>query len=411
MDVNSQIISSKVTALETKEKARLENVPQIHELSQKRLLSLEAQHISSILENCISQVETAAYLPAVLRLNSVSSVVDKELSKALQEHQILDKRLEMLDSLKQESDGEEEGGAGEQRKRARAQLEIGIKKSVRDLLRFVRARPDAMFGLTAERGMEVGEGEYMLIRELEKFHSHMVERLLTSLDKELQLVLHKQVPSSPAHNLEHMVSQEKEVAAHLKEVEAKIYDQDLEIKKLQRFLQEKITQEAGMLPLADQQYQSHIKTSKVKQNSIQQQTELNMKLHNLILENREAERVLQEKVEKVEREIEFLLQNFDDEIEENQADLELSEMDGESVEEELRTLEKPFSVLEVEYNQIQERRQLAEEKRKEKMRELELKTKAALFAQAWWRGYSTRKALKNKGKNKKAKKSKGKKTK
>ena len=37
------------------------------------------------------------------------------------------------------------------------------------------------------------------------------------------------------------------------------------------------------------------------------------------------------------------------------------------------------------------------------------KTKAAIFAQAWWRGYSTRRALKNKDKSKKAKKGKGKK--
>ena len=87
----------------------------------------------------------------------------------------------------------------------------------------------------------------------------------------------------------------------------------------------------------------------------------------------------------------------------------MNEIDDEREEEELRRLEKPFSVLEMECNQIQERRQLAEEKRKKEMRELELKTKAAILAQAWWRGYSTRKALMNKGKNKKAKKGKGKK--
>ncbi len=86
-------------------------------------------------------------------------------------------------------------------------------------------------------------------------------------------------------------------------------------------------------------------------------------------------------------------------------------MDYEREEEELRKLEKPFSVLEVECNQVQERRQLAEEKREKEMRELELKTKAAIFAQAWWRGYSVRKALKNKSKSKKAKKGKGKKAK
>lgn len=86
-------------------------------------------------------------------------------------------------------------------------------------------------------------------------------------------------------------------------------------------------------------------------------------------------------------------------------------MDYEREEEELKNLEKHFSVLELECNQIQERRRLAEEEREKEMRELELKTKAAIFAQAWWRGYSVRKALKNKSKSKKAKKGKGKKTK
>lgn len=66
----------------------------------------------------------------------------------------------------------------------------------------------------------------------------------------------------------------------------------------------------------------------------------------------------------------------------------------EEEEEELRKLEKPLSVLQC--NHIEERRRLAEEKRMEKTRELELKSKAAIFAKAWWRGYSTRKALKNK---------------
>lgn len=78
---------------------------------------------------------------------------------------------------------------------------------------------------------------------------------------------------------------------------------------------------------------------------------------------------------------------------------------------ELKEAEMHISALEAEYNHVQERRRLAEEKREEELRELELKTRAAILAQAWWRGYSTRKTLKNKGKSKKAKKGKGKKTK
>lgn len=95
----------------------------------------------------------------------------------------------------------------------------------------------------------------------------------------------------------------------------------------------------------------------------------------------------------------------------SQADVELNEMEYEREKEELKELETQMLALEVEYTCIQERRRLAEEKRREEVRELELKTKAAILAQAWWRGYSTRKALKKKGKSKKAKKGKGKQTK
>lgn len=87
----------------------------------------------------------------------------------------------------------------------------------------------------------------------------------------------------------------------------------------------------------------------------------------------------------------------------------MNELDYGREAEELRTLEKHFSVLEVEYNQILERRRLEEERRVEELRMLELKTKAAILVQAWWRGYSTLKALQNKGKKGKGKKGKGKK--
>ncbi|XP_078106754.1 dynein regulatory complex protein 10 [Sander vitreus] len=391
-----------------KTKTQSEDALKNKDMSQKKLLSLEAQRISSILENCISQVEFVAALPTVLRFNSVSSVVDKELSRALQDHQILYKSLEGLIGLKQESDEEQEGEFG----KARAQLEKDIKNSVRDLLRLVRAHPDALCGLRTELGMEVGESEYMLIRGLKKFHSHVVEQLLTSLDEELELLLHKQESSSPAQDSEHLVLLEEEVATSMKQIDAMISEKNVEIQNLQSCLNGNIRQDAGVSLLVEKQCQSHIKAAKMKHTSIQREIDrLNSQLNNLILENRQAERVIQTKNEKVEAEIEYLLQTFDDVIGENQADLELNKMDYEMEEEELMKLKTPFSALEVECNQIQEKRRVAEEKRKGDMKELELKTKAAIFAQAWWRGYSTRKALKNKGKSKKAKKGKDKKTK
>uniref|UniRef100_A0A3B4WAN5 Dynein regulatory complex protein 10 n=1 Tax=Seriola lalandi dorsalis TaxID=1841481 RepID=A0A3B4WAN5_SERLL len=368
-------------------KTQSEDALKNRDLSQKKQLSFEAQRISKVLENCISQIEIVAALPAIFHLNSASSVVDEELSRALHRHQLLDERLQTLEGLKQESEGEN----GEARKRARAQLETDIKNSVRDLLRLFRAHPDAIFGLR-QRGMEVGESECKLIRGLKMFHSLMVVKLLTSLEEELQLVLHKPECPSPAHNMERIVLVEEEVATTKKEIDSKVRHHIVWINTL----------EADM---SAKQQQPLIKISKKQASMKQEIDQLNIQLNNLILENRQAER----KYEKVETEIEYLLQKFDNEIEENQADLKLNETDYEREEEELRRLEKPFSVLEEECKQIQEKRRLAEEKRQQEMRELELKTKAAVFAQAWWRGYSTRKALKNKSKSTKAKKGKGKK--
>lgn len=408
-EASSQVLSF---SLQQKAKRQSEDAQKNHELLQKKLLSHEARRISIILEKCISKAEIAATLPALLQLDGVSSILDKELSRALEAHKILHERLETLEGLKQESDGEQEGEIGETKRRARAQLERDVKNSVRDLFRLVRAHPDAFFGLRTELGMKVGESEYTLIRGLKRFHGHIIERLLTSIDEELQLVLAKQVSSSQAHDMEQIVSAEQIVAEAIKRTDAEISERNEEIKKLDTSLQESTAQEAVLSALVEKECQSHLKTSKMKQASIQQEIDqLNIQFNNVLLENRATERAIQEKNEKLETEIEYLLQTFDDEIEEKQADLEISEVDFERDEGELKKLEKLYAVIEVKCNQIQEKRRLAEERRKEEMKELELKTRAAILAQAWWRGYSTRKALKGKTKGKKGKKGKGKKTK
>ncbi|XP_008280248.1 dynein regulatory complex protein 10 [Stegastes partitus] len=350
------------------------------------LLYPEAEHISNVLESCISQAEIAAILSAVLKSNSVSGIEDQELRKALQEHQILEERLE--------------GQAMEASDQAREQLEWNFKKSFRGALRLCQANPGAISGLRAELGIEIEESENILIRELKMFHSNMVKRLLTNLDKE---------PQSP----EEIILLEKRLAEKIKEIDKQVAFKENEIENMQNDLQMcKAVEEEEMSLLTDKQCQPQVKTTSLKQTRLQQEIDqLNDQLYNLMLKRRQAERILQEKNEEVEMKIETLIQSFDAKMEETQANLDVNETGYRKEEEELRKLEKEFSVLEVECNQILERRRQAEEKRREEMKELELKTKAAIFAQAWWRGYSTRKALKNKGKGKKAKKSKGKKSK
>lgn len=88
----------------------------------------------------------------------------------------------------------------------------------------------------------------------------------------------------------------------------------------------------------------------------------------------------------------------------SQAELEVVEKEYDNKQEEMRMLQEHFSLMEVRSNEIQEERRLAEETRKEELWLLELKNNAAVVIQAWWRGYSIHRALKNKGKNMKEKK-------
>uniref|UniRef100_A0A3Q3G576 Dynein regulatory complex protein 10 n=1 Tax=Kryptolebias marmoratus TaxID=37003 RepID=A0A3Q3G576_KRYMA len=233
-------------------------------------------------------------------------------------------------------------------KRKRVQLKENVKNSVRDVLRFFRNHPDVLLGLRVELNVEVGESESMLIRTLQMFHSHVVENLLPGLDEFPREVLQNQPSSSFVQSLGCMMSQEENVNETLKQLEEKLEQLEKEVRH----------QPAG-----------HPRS-----------------LVCCTLSDRAGDLL-------------------------PPTELEVVENKYENEQEEVRKLQGPFSVLEAQCSQIQERRRLAEEKRKEEIRVLELKTKGAVTIQAWWRGYSVRKALKNKSKSKKGKKGKGKKRK
>ena len=72
----------------------------------------------------------------------------------------------------------------------------------------------------------------------------------------------------------------------------------------------------------------------------------------------------------------------------------------------LNELEERFKTLEAEYNQIQEERRIARERREAAERELQISVMAATTIQAFWRSFKVRKALKGKKKKKGGKKGK-----
>ncbi|KAM4616805.1 dynein regulatory complex protein 10 [Polymixia lowei] len=415
-EANPEMLSS---SPQPKAKTLHEEALKILDPSQKKLSSLEMQRISGVVEDCISEVEMVATLPAVLaRLDSLSSRLDKELIGALREHILLGERLERLEGLKLGSGGGQEKETGEARESDRTQLERDIQSSLRDVLRLFRAHPAAIHVLSAEVNMEgiVSKDMQCLIRGLRDLHGVLLERLLTSPSEELERSHYMQeVSTRHGSNMELIASLEKEVASAIKDRDTEISKKNDVIKKLKSSLHqmEKCSEDLvlRMQQDADKQSQSDTKTSEGKQTCMKKEiTQLTIQLNNLILENREAEAALRKKKYKVETEIENWIQKYDADMGEKQAELEETAAAYEEEKLELTELEEAYAVLELEYSQIQEEHWLAEERIKEERRELEYKTGAAVLIQAWWRGYCVRKAMKSKNKkSKKSKKGKGKK--
>ena len=125
------------------------------EVIARACISSEEHTINRILRSLISHVEFIAILPDVLQLNADSDIVDANLSRALQEHQTLEQRLEMLEDHRL-SDGKNES----------TQLEKNIKSSFRNLLRLLKARPLLLTAWKTKLGKEIGMCERALIKEL-----------------------------------------------------------------------------------------------------------------------------------------------------------------------------------------------------------------------------------------------------
>ena len=182
----------------------------------EKMLSIEGKCIAGILTNCNSNIETAAILPTFLCLNNVSSIVDEELRRELQNHQMLEEKLKTLGGLQQESDREQG------RKNETAQVEEGIKNSFRNLLRLFRACSDVVSAWKAELKMEVGMSEK--VRELQESLNLILEKSLSSWDKRQQHPLSKLHLQSTDPEIEDIASL-KDFNAQMKEVDAKVRPQ------------------------------------------------------------------------------------------------------------------------------------------------------------------------------------------
>lgn len=136
--------------------------PQDNEMVERTYISSEKHTINSILRNLVSNVEFIAILPGVLKVNWDTDVMDSEVIRALQEHLMLEQRLEMLEDRNLVSDGKNDN----------THLEKNLKISLKNLLRLVKARPLLLSAWKKTFPKEIGKCERCLIKEI-----HVLEGL------------------------------------------------------------------------------------------------------------------------------------------------------------------------------------------------------------------------------------------
>ncbi|XP_073697350.1 dynein regulatory complex protein 10 [Garra rufa] len=374
--------------------------------SRKTLSSLEAKLIFGVLDECIYQIEIVSLLHTLLNcLEALAPSLEEEVLKALKEHQRLGEKYQALVF----------DGSFDQSEQL-AKSTKAVQDSFHNIMRLLRATPTTRKVLESIEPNTRGETEFQKLKDgLCELREIVLERLLTTSAEEreskeimLEVSLHLSANQELIDSLE-------------KEVDMAIKDKDAETSMLTNIVNQLRSsvhhKEKGLEDFivrtqqdAEKQSQSDTKTSEGKRARLQQEASQLRDQHNNVTEaDRERELALRKKNYKEETEIETLIQKYDNEMGEKQTELEEMTRMHEVEMAELRQLEEHSAVLDLEYSQIMEERQEAQELREQQERERDIQSQAATMVQAYWRGFCVRKAMKTNAKPKKGKKGKGKK--
>uniref|UniRef100_A0A4W3HLT4 Dynein regulatory complex protein 10 n=1 Tax=Callorhinchus milii TaxID=7868 RepID=A0A4W3HLT4_CALMI len=379
-----------------------------------KLTSIEAERIISVLENTIKKIERVglfSYLAENLDRYSVAFGV--ELMCAMKEYQKIEKYLQVVVNSKYE-EPEESKPSRSQKLKAKAKeermkqervhniqiLEQALKNSVKDILRLFQGNPVGCHAIKLEYRAEHQTCKE-LIQGLEELREFTFERLLVTSTEEREKMKYVQdVIFRDKKNEEVIAALEAELEKAYQDKENEVLKKNDIIRKLKTNLHQlELFSEDYIRQTkleAEKQQQADMKASELKVTKLQEMiTDRRANLTNMITEHRDAELALRkvrwetlgteefEELEKVHK------------VENSQ----LTELEGK------------LHMLEDEYKQIMDEKEVKELERKAKEEELLKTTKAVVTIQAFWKGYKVRqlvKTLRKKKKKKKGKKRRGK---
>uniref|UniRef100_V9KKV9 Dynein regulatory complex protein 10 n=1 Tax=Callorhinchus milii TaxID=7868 RepID=V9KKV9_CALMI len=395
-----------------------------------KLTSIEAERIISVLENTIKKIERVglfSYLAENLDRYSVAFGV--ELMCAMKEYQKIEKYLQVVVNSKYE-EPEESKPSRSQKLKAKAKeermkqervhniqiLEQALKNSVKDILRLFQGNPVGCHAIKLEYRAEHQTCKE-LIQGLEELRAFTFERLLVTSTEEREKMKYVQdVIFRDKKNEEVIAALEAELEKAYQDKENEVLKKNDIIRKLKTNLHQlELFSEDYIRQTkleAEKQQQADMKASELKVTKLQEMiTDRRANLTNMITEHRDAELALRKRKYKVETEVENWILKYDADMGEKQEEFEELEKVHKVENSQLTELEGKLHMLEDEYKQIMDEKEVKELERKAKEEELLKTTKAVVTIQAFWKGYKVRqlvKTLRKKKKKKKGKKRRGK---
>ncbi|XP_041058254.1 dynein regulatory complex protein 10 [Carcharodon carcharias] len=407
-DASLQEITPKVDALRILEPIR------------KKLASIEAERIISVIESTIKKIEIVTLIPHIVaNLDRFNVAIGLELTCALREHNRLEQHLNFAVGklLKENYPVEENENAIHKVKIKEKKLDVktiqqAFGSSVKNVLRLFQGNPSAyqIIQTECQTRNHICVDLILLLMELRDF---VFERLLiTPTEEKEKFEFVQKIINQDKQNTEIIATLEAELAAAIQDKENEMLKKSEIIRKLKTNLLQldlfsedyirQVKQDAEKQQLTDQR-DSEGRIAKYQEEMSQLRTQLN----NSIIEHRASEVALRKRKYKIETEIENWIQKYDADLQEKQDEYEhlLKIHTDEAVL--LFELEQKMNMLEPEYSQIVEERKIKAEEKKAKEQQAYLMGKAAVTIQSFWKGYKVRqlmKALKKKKKGKGKKK-------
>ncbi|XP_051888311.1 dynein regulatory complex protein 10 [Pristis pectinata] len=400
-DLTMQRVGAKADALQVLEPFR------------RKLASIEAERIISVIEKTIENLERATLLPHIAyNLNRFGVAIGLELTCALREHVRLEQHLHFaISKLNEEESSEEKNQKHKVKSKAERINDVKLLRhalgsSVKNILRLFQGNPSAcqiiQMECKARKPPCVG-----LILALMKLKDFVFGRLLISPmeDKEKSQFV-ENIILQDRQNTEIIASLEAELAAAIQDKENEMLKKNEIIRKLKNnLLQLELFSEDYIRQIkqdAEKQQQADQKDSEGRVVKLQEEiSQLRTQLNNLITEHRSSEQALRRRKFKTETEIENWIQKYDADIQEKQDEYEQFVKIHKDEGVLLFELEHKIELLESEYIQVVEDRKRRAEEKRAKEEQIYLMGKAAVTIQAFWKGYKVRQLMKSFKKKKK----------